>query len=337
MELGWITVWGGDVEEFKSQIRDIEALGIGAVTIGDSPVAWNEMYVSLTMAVYETTSAIISPMVAMPFLRHPAVHARAMSSLAELSGGRAVLTLGTGATGAYGTGNRPLTQAEMREYFRALRALLRGEEVTWQGSTLMALKAPREVPLYYSGWGPKALTLAGEVADGVVVKIGSSLDAVADKLRIVRLAAERAGRDPETIDVWAYSYVAFGGTKDEAMESIASLLASSASYDYRAKHARESIPVELRGAMTELQQRYDVSQHIVAGGPNGKLVRELGLEDFLAGRAAVAGTSAEVGRYLDDLEGLGVRRFLSVAPDNASPREAMGRLADVARQSSSAH
>src|SRR6516225_1698040 len=136
MRAGWVTVWSGDAAQFRRQLRLAESVGISAIGIGDSPSGWNELYISLTIAAYETASMTIAPMVAVPFLRHPVIHARAMSSLAELTGGRVIFGLGTGASGATGTGNRPATQDEMREYIRVLRALLNGEEAVWQGKPL---------------------------------------------------------------------------------------------------------------------------------------------------------------------------------------------------------
>ena len=327
MRVGWVTVWGGDAAQFQRQVRLADSAGISAVGVGDSPAGWNELYVSLTIAAYESTSMTIAPMVAVPFLRHPVIHARAMSSLAELTGGRVVLGLGAGASGATGTGNRPASQDEMREYMRVVRALLNGEEAVWQGKPLAALKDSRPVPLYYSAWGPKSLQVAGEVADGVIIKIGSSLDAVVAKVEAVRSAAERAGRNPGAVDVWAYGYISFADTRRAALLGISSLLASSGAYDYLAPHAKAGVPGETLSKLRELQRRYDVTQHVVPGGPNGKAAEELGLLEFLAQRTAIAGTRADVADYLEQLGAAGVSTYFALAPTNASPEEALRDLA----------
>jgi alkanesulfonate monooxygenase SsuD/methylene tetrahydromethanopterin reductase-like flavin-dependent oxidoreductase (luciferase family) len=327
MRAGWVTVWGGGAAQLRRQIRLAESAGISAIGIGDSPSGWNELYVSLTIAAYETASMTIAPMVAVPFLRHPVIHARAMSSLAELTGGRVIFGLGTGASAAAGTGNRPATQAEMREYMRVTRALLNGEEAVWQGKPLGALKEPRPVPLYYSAWGPKSLEVAGEVADGVIIKIGSSLDAVVAKVAAVRSAAQRAGRDPGSVDVWAYGYASFADTRKAALESISSLLASSGAYDYLAPHATAGVPEETLSKLQELQHRYDVAQHVVPGGPNGTVARELGLLEFLAERTAIAGTPADVAAYLEQLHRAGISAYFALAPTSASPEAMLRDLA----------
>jgi alkanesulfonate monooxygenase SsuD/methylene tetrahydromethanopterin reductase-like flavin-dependent oxidoreductase (luciferase family) len=330
IRVGWVTVWSGAAAQFRRQVRLAEAAGISSIGVGDSPIGWNELYVALTVAACESSSMTIAPMVAVPFLRHPAVHARAMSSLAELTNGRAVFGIGTGASAAAGTGNRPVTQAEARDYIGVLRALLSGKEARWQGNPLAALKDPRPVPLYYSAWGPKSLAVAGEVADGVIIKVGSSIDAVSAKVAAVRASAECAGRDPGSVDVWAYGYVSFADARSAAIEAISSLLASSGAYDYLAPHTFAGLPGETLGKLRELQRRYDVAQHVVPGGPNGTLAAELGLLDFLAERTAIAGPPADVAGYLRQLHAAGVSTYFALAPTSPSPEEMLRALAACA-------
>jgi alkanesulfonate monooxygenase SsuD/methylene tetrahydromethanopterin reductase-like flavin-dependent oxidoreductase (luciferase family) len=324
MKVGWTTVWGGSVQSFRQQLRYADSAGISAVGIGDSPTGWNELCVALTIAAYESEQMLLTPMVAVPHLRHPIVHARAMSSLAELTDGRVAFALGTGASGAVGSGTQPFTQSQMREYLQVMRALLGGQEPIWNGVTLPALREPRPVPLYYSAWGPRSLAVAGEVADGVIIKIGSSLSTVTDKIRIVREAARAAGRDPLSIDVWAYGYFSLADSRDVAMTNIAALLASSAMFDYRATHATAGVPADVLARLRRLQSGYDVSQHVEAGGPNARLAQDLGLLDFLARRTAIAGTTADVSAYFHELAKAGVSRYFALEPTNGDP----GKLVD---------
>ena len=57
--------------------------------------------------------------------------------------------------------------------------------------------------MYYSAFGPKALKLAGEKADGVIMFTSMDLDFTARKIQAVKDAAKAAGRDPDAIDIWA--------------------------------------------------------------------------------------------------------------------------------------
>jgi alkanesulfonate monooxygenase SsuD/methylene tetrahydromethanopterin reductase-like flavin-dependent oxidoreductase (luciferase family) len=83
-------------------------------------------------------------------------------------------------------GNRPASPLTLlREYATALRALLRGDEVTTKGRyvNLDAVRLdwpPAEVPpLYVGSTGPKTLALGGEVGDGTILTGGTSPAGVA--------------------------------------------------------------------------------------------------------------------------------------------------------------
>jgi alkanesulfonate monooxygenase SsuD/methylene tetrahydromethanopterin reductase-like flavin-dependent oxidoreductase (luciferase family) len=72
----------------------------------------------------------------------------------------------------------------MREYLTALRALLRGEQVTMDGRYVrldnVALNwAPVSAPAISAGaTGPRSLRLSGEMADGTILTAGTSPDRV---------------------------------------------------------------------------------------------------------------------------------------------------------------
>ena len=63
----------------------------------------------------------------------------------------------------------------MREYILAVKALLRGEPAIYRGQTFEQAWSswePRDVPIYVACSGPKVLSMASQVADGVVVTMG---------------------------------------------------------------------------------------------------------------------------------------------------------------------
>ena len=326
MELGSISLWGDDLEAFRKEIRTAEDLGFTLITVGDSPAGWHELYTSLTVAALETTSATLAPMVTIPISRHPVVAASAMTSLYDLAGGRVAFALGTGGSAVTGMGREMATQDEAREYLLTLRRLFNGEPATWQGRTIPALRFPRPVPLYYSASGPKALKLAGEVADGVVLSVGSSMEEVDHKLKAVREAAAAAGRDPAAVDIWAYSFISVRETRDAAVEDVSGFLPTIGAYGLRPKWAFETVPTQFKDKVRELQQRYDTSEHVVVGGVNDRLVRELGLTDYLAGLRTISGTAAHASAALQGLAERGVSRFMCALPGNADPIGTMNRV-----------
>lgn len=283
----------------------------------------------MTVAALETKTPLLAPMVTIPISRHPMVVASAMTTLYDLSGGRACFALGTGgsATGSMGMG--ALTQKQCRDHMLALKDLFAGRTTVWEGRELPAIRFPRPVPVYYSAKGPKAMALAGEVADGVVLQVGMSVAETARKIKAVRDAAAAAGRDPMSIDIWAFSFTAVAERRVDAVREVAAFLAATAAYTMDKKVFADTVPTQFRAKLKELQDKYDPAQHCVVGGSNAILVEELGLTDYLADIVAVAGTKAEVAKVLRGLEDLGVSRFMCALPGNADPLGTLRRMKDA--------
>ncbi|TMA93873.1 MAG: LLM class flavin-dependent oxidoreductase, partial [Deltaproteobacteria bacterium] len=101
---------------------------------------------------------------------------------------------------------RPLTR--MRETVIALRRMLAGERVTFEGKTVrtrgfrLVSPPPVPVPIYVGALMPPMLELAGEVADGVILNF-MPVEAVPRMLAHLRAGAERAGRDPAALEIVA--------------------------------------------------------------------------------------------------------------------------------------
>jgi len=66
-------------------------------------------------------------------------------------------------------------------------------------------KPSRPIPIWLGTYGPKALELTGRMADGWLPSMSyAPPDVVREKLKVVKEAAERAGRDPGTM-TYAYN------------------------------------------------------------------------------------------------------------------------------------
>jgi len=158
-----------------------------------------------------------------PYSRNSAVIVETIATIDELSGGRAILALGTGV--------RPLIEqmgikferplATMRESIYVIRELLAGKEVTFEGRAinlknvalgvnpyfflLEPFKPIRSyIPIYVAAIGPKMLQLAGEIGDGVLLTAGCSPQYVKYAVENIKIGARKAGRDPARIDVATY-------------------------------------------------------------------------------------------------------------------------------------
>ena len=327
MKLGICSLWGQSVEQFREEVRLASDLGYELITVGDSPAGWHELYVSLTLAALEAPTAQIGPMVTSPFLRHPLVTANALCSIDELSGGRVALGLATGGSTVMAIGRMPATQVEITAEIHALKDLFAGKGIEWQGAPVKPLRFPRQIPIYYSAFGPKALALAGEEADGVVLFMGDQhIDDLERRIGVVRDAATRAGRDADAIDIWVMSYTSIRPTRAEALGDLGAFIAVNA-MALRTPESFARIPTQFQAKVREFQQRYDPTEHVVVGGKNVTLMHELGLGEFLSDFDTFAGPVEAATPVLARLEQLGVSTFIAALPGHAAPLETIRGLA----------
>ncbi len=156
-------------------IRLAESLGYERAWCYDSPALYPDVWVQLCRAAERTTTIGLGPGVLIPSLRHPMVTAAAIGTLVDIAGpGRVAVAVGTGFTGRFAMGQRPLKWADVATYVDTVRALLRGETVTWEGGRLRMLQPdgfgpsrPIEVPFLLGAAGPRGIAIAKEVADGL--------------------------------------------------------------------------------------------------------------------------------------------------------------------------
>ena len=182
-----------------------ESLGYDSVWVADSQMLFSDCYAVLALAAQHTSRLRLGPGTAICGTRIPPVHAAAMATLNRLAPGRVHMGIGTGNTAMRSMGQRPMKIADYGEYLRVLSALLRGEVVdyTFNGITrpITILMHDKEymnleprIPLYVSGFGPRAMALAGQYGDGLVFTIPPRGAAVAEALQHAERGAARVGR-----------------------------------------------------------------------------------------------------------------------------------------------
>ena len=149
--------------------------------------------------------------------------AMAAAPVHERSGGRLILGVGTGgvATGALD---------RLRAYVEALRRLLDGETVELADRARELSLVPKaRVPIWISALGPRAMRLAGEIADGVILN-WCPPRRVAFAADRIREGAERAGRDPREVAISVYVRSWVGHGEAEAWPALKRDTAQYASY-----------------------------------------------------------------------------------------------------------
>jgi alkanesulfonate monooxygenase SsuD/methylene tetrahydromethanopterin reductase-like flavin-dependent oxidoreductase (luciferase family) len=208
-------------EAFRAAVEAAEAAGLPELWVWEDcfrQAAFAQAAAALAWTERLRIGIGIAPMP----LRHVAVTAMEIATLARMFPGRLVPGVGHGVQSWMGQlGVRvasPLTL--MREYVPALRALLAGEEVSVDGRyvTLDGVRldwAPTAAPpVFAAAEGPKTLRLSGEVADGTVLDSRHTPAEVAEAVAAIRGARADAGRGGRH-EVAAYVVAAFGAGAEE--------------------------------------------------------------------------------------------------------------------------
>lgn len=193
------------VPELMTFIEGIEAAGFDGVGILDSQMLGRDTFVILGQAATRTSRLALFPAVTNPFTRHASVLASAIQTVEDLAPGRVKFVIGTGYTSASTIGRRPATLAEMRACIGTVKALLAGETVDFGGTPgRLAYASGRPIPVVMAASGPKAIEVAGEIADGVLLLVGFNRGIVETALAHLERGARRAGRRLEDLEIiWA--------------------------------------------------------------------------------------------------------------------------------------
>jgi probable F420-dependent oxidoreductase len=161
------------------------------------------------------TNLRLGTAIANVYTRGPATLAQCAAGVADVAPGRFILGLGSGSQVIIekwngGRFDKPATR--VREMALFLRQALTGERVVFKGKTFEVdgfrlTKPPsKPVPIYVAALRPGMLRVAGEVADGVILNWLAPED-VPKSIAVVREAAEKAGRDPMSVEITARIFV----------------------------------------------------------------------------------------------------------------------------------
>ena len=174
---------------------------------------------ALAAAIAEATERLTIGTAVVPvYNRTPAVLAMAAGTLAQLSGDRFVLGLGSSSHAIVQDWNgvafeRPL--AHVRESVAILRQALAGKRTDFAGEVLRSrgfrLGSPpaRPLPIYLAALRERMLALAGEIGDGLVLNL-FPVSALPKMLAAHRAGGAAAGRDVAGQEVVVRFQVAMG-------------------------------------------------------------------------------------------------------------------------------
>src|SRR5215471_17268205 len=207
-------------ERAISLTRQAENVGFNYGWIFDSHILWQEPYPLLTLMAVNTQRMRLGTCVTNPIVRDPTVTASLLGTLNRISGGRFDCGIGRGDSSRRVMGKKPSTLETLEQAVQVIRDLNSGKKINYDGQTLeMSWAKAGTPPVWVAGYGPKALTCAGRIGDGVVLQFADP-DLIKWCLGFVEQGAREAGRDFSKIRVMSATAVWPSDDKKAARERV---------------------------------------------------------------------------------------------------------------------
>ena len=193
-----------------SEAARAEELGLGSILLSER-FALKDAGVMAGAAVAATSRIGVGTAATNHNTRHPLITATMAATLHRMSGGRYAFGLGRGIPMLFDIMGLPhVTSAQLEDAVGIYRTL-------WSGGAVVGHDGPagsypylmqdasfnEDIPVLLMAMGDNSLRLAGRIADGVVLHTFMSDAAVSRSVRLIREAAERAGRDPAGVRIWS--------------------------------------------------------------------------------------------------------------------------------------
>lgn len=196
-------------EEVIKRVQIADDLGVESVWVAE---AWGrDAFSMLTQLALQTKNVQLGTAIVNVFSRTPALLAMSFGTLDELSGGRAIIGLGSSGANViehwHGVPfQKPATR--LREYIEIINMIMRRERLVYHGKIFnlergftMQFETPRDhIPTYIASITPKSIVQTGEVADGWI-PIYWPKDKIEDGVRTVMEGAAKAGKSRSDITV----------------------------------------------------------------------------------------------------------------------------------------
>lgn len=270
-----------------------EKLDFSNVWVGDSQMIWREAYVTLGALAAVTTRVVLGSGVTNMVTRNIGVLASAWTSLAEMTNGRVICGVGTGDSSLRTMSIKPQTLSELKNNLSIFKSLLLGDETVTSGGEKMKLNfcSKYMIPTYIAASGPKILELAGKIADGVILLVGTDPLFISAGIDIVRKGAEMEGRNPKDVKIMLWIPASINENGKVARDTV------------RAHVARviiRRLPIKLNPAFEQqvekIRNSYDYYHHMDVKAGHAELV-----PDELVDKFALAGTIDEVKEQMRNL------------------------------------
>ncbi|MFF4951105.1 TIGR03842 family LLM class F420-dependent oxidoreductase [Streptomyces chattanoogensis] len=321
MDFGLVLQTDPPASEVVELMKRAEDAGFTHGWTFDSCVLWQEPFVIYSRILAETDRLIVGPIVTNPGTRTWEVTASTFATLNDMYGNRTVCGIGRGDSAMRVAGRKPNTLARISGAIKVIRALGRGDEADLGGTVVKFpwVRDGAELPVWMAAYGPKALKMAGEEADGFILQLADPF-LTEWMVKAVRDAAVAAGRsvDDVKICVAAPAYV----TEDDSPEALAHAreqcrwfggMVGNHVADLVAKYGADSgmVPQQLTDYI-KAREGYDYAHHGRPDNPDTKFV-----PDEIVDRFCLIGPASAHVERLRELKALGVDQFAVYAMHDA--------------------
>jgi probable F420-dependent oxidoreductase len=284
-----------------------EEAGFSHVWTFDSCVLWQEPFVVYSQILGRTSRVHVGPMVTNPATRDHSVTASLFATLNEMFGNRTVCGIGRGDSALRVIGRRPTSIEVFADAITSIKELAEGREAVLAGETTVRLPwaGSSRLPVWGAAYGPRALRVVGERADGFILQVADP-DIARWTIESVRAAARDAGRDPDalTMCVAAPAYVGddLAHQRDQ-LRWFGGMVGNHVA-DLVARYGEDS---QVPKALTDYvrgREGYDYSHHGKADNPSVDFV-----PDEIVDRFCLLGPAEAHVERLRELASLGVQQF----------------------------
>lgn len=311
MDIGVVLQTNPPASRVVDLAKRAEAYGFSHVWTFDSHILWQEPYVIYSQILAETRRVIVGPMVTNPATRDWTVTASVLATLNDMFGNRTICGIGRGDSAVRVTNGAPVGLKEMRDSIHVIRELGSGREVDYKGAMLrFPWAAKSELEVWLAAYGPKMLAMTGEVADGFILQLADP-DIAAWTIKAVHEAAERVGRDPQSVAICiaAPAYVTDGSSdankhgRDQCRwfggmvgNHVADIVGR---YGDQGGGAPQALTDYIKG-----REGYDYNEHGRAGNSHTTFV-----PDAIVDRFCIIGDAAHQVARIEELRELGAHQF----------------------------
>ncbi|MBM4240696.1 MAG: 5,10-methylenetetrahydromethanopterin reductase [Euryarchaeota archaeon] len=205
MKFGIEFVPNEPIEKIVKLVKLAEDVGFEYAWITDHYNNQN-VYETLALIAAGTETIKIGPGVTNPYVRSPAITASAITTLDQISNGRATLGIGPGDKATFDALGIPWVKpvSTIKDAIAMMQILMSGGK-TETGAQLGGTKAVQEkIAIYMGAQGPMMLKTAGGFSDGALINASNPKDFEA-AVPLIKEGAEAEGKSISDVDVAAYT------------------------------------------------------------------------------------------------------------------------------------